>query len=264
MRLARWGVLALCMAVVAGCGGASSEKPTSTSSDRPSSFAGAGARTIAAGTARFRLSVNGSVGGIDVSADESGTLSFTGQRAHIYKLLLSGGLPQEVIIDGPFEYANGNVEAAMNDATIKPWTKLDTRRLTLKQRLASANELAHVRAAAYLVYGVAHAVRVGAGPGGTIRFRGTVDPARLAARLPPSLRDSIVLAVRNDYVDGPFPADFWLDRAGRIARVHVAYTTPGGGRIAVTARYSNFGMRVKLALPPVRSIQDITPEAVTR
>jgi len=248
----------LVILALAGCGGSSGKKATAVTQG-PRTIAGVGVRTIAAGTARFTLSVTGFIGGINVGADENGTLSFAGQRAHIYKLLLSGGIPEEVIIDGPYEYANGDVQAAMNDSTVKAWTKLDTRRLTAKERAASGNELAHVRAPAFLIEGVDHAVLVGEGPGGTAHFRGTVDPARLAAKLPVALRESIVIAVRNDYVNGPFPADFWVDAKGRVRRVHVSYRTHGGGRITVNATYSDFGMPVKIVLPPARGTQVITP-----
>ena len=117
-------------------------------------------------------------------ADERGTIAFVRPRAHIYKLLLSGGIPEEVIVDGPYVYTNGNVQAAMNDTTVKPWTKLDTRRLTARQRRSNGDELAHVRAPAYLIDGVAHLRRVGVGSGGVVHVQGMVDPARLAAHVP--------------------------------------------------------------------------------
>lgn len=244
--------------VLAACGGGHATS-TSTAEAGPDSIAGAGASTIGAGTARFTLSVTGDIGGANVSAEERGSLAFAGERAHIYKLVLSGGIPEELIVDGPIEYANGNVEAAMNDSTIRPWTRLDRRRLSAKQRLTSDNELAHVRAPAYLIDGVAHAVRIGPGPGGTTHFRGTVDPARLVSHLPAALRPSITIAVRNDYADRPFPADFWIDSKHRVRRVHVTYRTERGGRISVNATYSNFGAPVQLGLPPASAIQDITP-----
>lgn len=248
--------------VVAGCGGGPA-KPVASPTPSPPSIDGAGARaigekTVAAGTARFTLTITGAIGGANISADERGALAFTRQEAHIYKLLLSGGIPQEQIIDGPFEYANGDVEAAMNDPSVKAWTKLDTRRLTAKQRLSSENELAHVRAPAYLIDGVAHAVRIGTSRG-TTHLRGTVDPALLATRLPVALRESIVVAVRNDYADKAFPADFWVDSNDRVRRVHVSYRTPGGGRITLNATYYDYGAAVPLKLPPARGTQVITP-----
>ena len=79
----------------------------------------------------------------------------------------------------------------MNDTSVKPWTKLDTRRLTASQRRSNGDELAHVRAPAFLIEGVARATRVG-GTAALVHLRGMVDPARLAARLPASIRSSIM------------------------------------------------------------------------
>ena len=182
-------------------------------------------------------------------ADERGAVAFVRPRAHIYKLLLSGGIPEEVIVDGPYVYTNGNVQAAMNDTTVKPWTRLDTRRLTARQQQSNGDELAHVRAPAYLIEGVAHLRRVGVGSGGVVHVRGVVDPARLAAHVPPSIRASILAAVARDYTRRPFPADFWIDPKGRVRRVHVSYRTGSSGRIVVTATYSDFGAPVALGLP---------------
>ena len=243
-------VLALTVLALAGCGSSRHAAP---------GLADATARTTAAGTARFTLSVTGAIGGVDVSASENGTVAFTRRRAHIYKLVLGGGLPQEVVIDGPFTYTNGDVEAAMNDPTVKPWTKLDTRRLPAKQRLDSPDELAHVRAAAFLADGVADPKLVGGGPDHTTHYSGTVDPVRLAARLPAGLRRSIAATVRNDYAAGRFAADFWVDPTGRLTHVHVAYSTSATGRIVVDETFSDYGAPVVLGLPPAREIQDISP-----
>ena len=54
---------------------------------------------------------------------------------------------------GPFTYTNANVQAALNDPRCKPWTKLDTRKLTPKQRRDQPDELAHVRGPRHLPTG---------------------------------------------------------------------------------------------------------------
>ncbi len=260
MRRMRQAVaLGMLILLLAGCGSTAKVAPVTSPSVPAASLAGSGPRTTS-GTARFTLSVAGVIGGVNVSADENGTVSFVKPSAHIYKLVLGGGIPQELVVDGPITYTNGDVEAAMNDPSVKPWTKLDTRRLTAKQRSSESDELMHVRAPAYLVYGVTGAKRLGAGGAdGTTHFRGTVDLVRLAARLPAEDRADILAAVRRDYVDHPFQADFWVDSSGRVRRVHVSYRTPGGGRIVVNAAYSGFGTQVDLAVPPPRDVQDITP-----
>ena len=254
--------LLLAAALFAGCGGSGRrESGTTTAAPAPApvDVAQAGARTTGAGTARFTLTIAGSVGDLGMRADERGTVAFVRPRAHIYKLLATGGIPEELIVDGPFEYANGDIQAAMNDPSVKPWTKLDTRRLSARQRSSNGDELSHVRAPAYLIDGVAHATRIGTTPGGLVHVRGMVDPALLAARVPAPVRAGVVAAVASDFTDRPFPADFWLDAKGRVRRVHVSYANGANGRITLDATYSGFGSPVPLGLPPASHVQDISP-----
>jgi hypothetical protein len=239
--------LALAAMVIPGCGGSPRSQPVDLSTAR--------AKTIAAGTVRFTLSVAADLGGTRVQSEENGTASFSRRRAHLYKLVPGGGLPREVVVIGPYTYSNANVQAALGDLTVKPWTRLDTRRLSAAQRGGQPDELAHVLAPAYLSDGVANAKRVGSADDGTTRFTGRVDPARLARRVPAV----IMAAVRNDYANRPFKASFWLDENGRIRRVRVAYETNRGSTITVDARYSDFGSGVDVTLPRADKIQDISP-----
>jgi hypothetical protein len=225
-------------------------------------FAGASSRTVARGTASFTLLIGAAVGNASVRSGETGTVSFSDRRAHFYKVLPGGGLPQEIILDGPFAYTNANVAAALKDSRVKPWTKLDTRRVPVSDRKTHPDELAHVRIVAYLADGVSGAKRVGVvtvkGQRRT-HFRGLVDPKRLVARAPAAERTALRTAVRNDYLSTPFLADFWLDDAGRVRQVRVTYRTAGGGQIFIEGGFSNFGTKIDLTLPAANKIQDITP-----
>jgi hypothetical protein len=238
--------LAFVALVLIGCGGTSS---------RPVDLSEARAKTTAAGTVHFALGVAANVAGRTLRADESGTASFTRPRAHVYKLVAGGGLPREIVVIGPYTYSNANVQAALGDPTVKPWTKLDTRRLSPAQRRAEPDELAHVLAAAYLSDGVAHAKRLGSQKDGTTRFSGRVDPALLARRVPPA----IMTAVRTDYSSRPFDATFWLDDRGRVRRVLAEYNTDKGSTIKVDTAYSDFGTGIDLRVPRADQIQDISP-----
>jgi hypothetical protein len=247
--------LLLLLPVLSACGG-------SKHAADPVGFAGASSRTVASGTASFTLSIRALIAGTSVRSSERGTVSFAGHQAHFYKLVPNGGLPQEIVLDGPLTYTNANVDAAMNDPSVKPWTKLDTRRLSAAQRKKYPDELAHVRVVAYLADGVTGAKRIGietVGGKRTTHFRGLVDPARLVAKAPAADRGAFRIAVHNDYLATPFLANFWLDDAGRVRRVVVDYRTAGGGRIIVDAGFSDFGAKVNLAVPPAKEIQDITP-----
>jgi hypothetical protein len=237
--------VALAAFVLAGCGGSS----------RPVDFAGARAHTTGARTAHFTLDVTADLGGSKVTSAESGSASFVRRLAHLYKLQPGGGLPRELVMIGPYTYTNANVEAALNDSSVKPWTKLDTRRLSAKQRRAEADELAHVLAPAYLADGVAKPQRIGSEKDGTTHFTGRVDPSLLARRVPAA----IMAAVRNDYANRPFDASFWLDEHGRVRRVLVRYDTVKGSPITIDAAYSGFGSRVDVTVPRADQIQDISP-----
>jgi hypothetical protein len=263
-------VSAIAAGALAGCGGSSQATRTATTETAPTttvaapaalspSFASARARTTGAGPVQFRLVIKAIVGGSPVVAEENGTVSFVERRAHLYKQIPGSTVPQELVLLGPFTYTNANVQAALADPTVKPWTKLDTRRLTAKQLHAQPDEFAHVVAPAYLPDGVAQPKRSGVGPNGTTRFTGVVDPARLARRIPAAVRVSIVTAVRNDYSTTPFPATFWLDAGGRVRRVRVAYTTAQGSQITVDTSYSSFGTKIDVRLPAAGDITDITP-----
>jgi hypothetical protein len=246
--------LLLLVIVLSACGGS-----THASSVQ---FAGASGRTVAAKTASFTLTISAMIAGASLRSSEAGAVSFVDRRAHFYKLVPGGGIPQEIILDGPFAYTNANVDAALKDSRIKPWTKLDTRKVPAADLESHPDELAHVRVLPYLAEGVDGAKRIDDETVGGQRlthFRGLVDPARLLARAPAADRAAFRTAVANDYLATPFIADFWLDDAGRIRHVRVDYRTAGGGRIVVNAKLSNFGGKIDLTLPDPSKIQDITP-----
>ena len=251
----RLSILLLLVVALSACGGGSS-------SSKAPDPAAARSTTVAEGTARFTVLIDATIGGNAVRSSETGTLSFAERQAHVYKLVPGGGLGQELIFDGPYTYTNANVEAALNDRSVKPWTKLDSRRLSAKERSSRPDELAHVRVLVHLPDGVESATRLASvtvADERVTQFRGLVHPTQVVARAPAAERRGIAQALRNDYPAKPFLASFWLDDAGRVRRVLVSYNTPGGSEISLDGRFSGFGTKVDLTLPPARSIQDITP-----
>jgi len=240
--------------VAAACGGSKQSSPDG--------LAGASARTVAAKTASFSLAISGNIGSMSLESHETGALSFTERRAHFYKLVPNGGMPQEIVLDGPFAYTNANVDAALKDPSVKPWTKLDTRRVPPAQMRAHPDELSHVRVVAYLADGVGHASKIGTDKiegDEQVHYRGVVDPVQVVAGAPAAERAALRTAIRNDYLAKPFPADFWVDSDGRVRRVLVGYRTAGGGQIVVDGRFSEFGVKLDLQVPAPSKIQDITP-----
>jgi hypothetical protein len=248
-------IVAVLALPLAACGGSS--KPAAATG-----VSGATARTIAAKTASFSLLISGTVGSMSLESSESGSVSFSDRRAHFYKLVPGGGTPQEIVLNGPYDYTNANIDAALKDSSVRPWTKLDTRRVPPAQLRSRPDELAHVRAVAYLASGVAHASKIGSDTIDGVaqgHYRGVVDPARVVAKAPAADRAALRIAVGNDYLTKPFPADFWIDDGGRVRRVLVGYRTPGGGQIVVDGRFSDFGVKLDLSIPAASRIQDITP-----
>ncbi len=226
-------------------------------------LSGASGRTVAAKTASFTLVISAKIGSLALQSSETGSFSFSERRAHFYKLVPGGGTPQEVVLDGPYAYTNANVAAALKDSRVKPWTKLDTRRVPAAQMRSHPDELAHVRVFAYLANGVGKASTIGtdliAGEP-QVHYRGVVDPARVVRAAPVGDRAALRTAIANDYLARPFLADFWLDAAGRVRRVLVGYRTGGGGQIVVDGRFAEFGVKVDLTVPPAADVQDITPK----
>ena len=230
MRLA--ALLALSALLVAGCGGSSAD-----SEQEHPSFAGV-----------RRAHQGGRPGAVpDVDRHQrrrhedhrrgERDHSFAQRRAHLYKQLPGGQFPQELVVIGPYTYTNANVQAALNDPSVPPWTKLDTRRLTPKQRRDQPDELAHVQAPVYLPAGVSAATYGGKERDGTFRFSGRVDPKRLAGSAPASIRT----ALANDY-----PAEPSRRRSGSTTRAASGacssrYATPQ--RHEADARHDLLGLR---------------------
>jgi hypothetical protein len=221
-----------------------------------SDVARSAARTTAAGTARFTLSVSAAFAGGAVRTRERGAVSFRRRQAHFYKLVPNDPVPEEQIVDGPLVYSNTNVIAALSDPTVKPWTKVDTRRLPKGKR--GPGELDHVRALAYLVNGLVGARRVGQSSA-LVHLRGRVDPRRVLDGVPAGQRTEIRSVLRTDYSQGPFRADFWLDRKGRVRRLLVSYSTPKGTRFTIDGSLSGFGAHVHVRPPPAREVADLSP-----
>src|SRR5581483_11368196 len=189
-------------------------------------------------------------------AHDSGTIAFDASRAHLYKLEPGTSVPGEVIVVGPITYTNANVQAALNSPGVRPWTKLDTRKLPARLRRSRPDELAHVVAPVFLASG-ARKVRLARTVADGAVYWARIDPALVARRVPAAERTIVSTALRGDYPRRQFNAKFWLDAHGRIRRVIVAYATARGTPVAIDTSYSGFGARVAVKPPPANRVTDI-------
>jgi hypothetical protein len=245
--------------VAAGCGAAKqAAQPPKPIAAPP--FSRALARTTVAKTVKFAQITSIDVSGSKVSAYTNGTASFVDRLGHLYRIEPGNNVPGEIIVDGPLVYQNANAQATLNDPTVQPWTKLDTRRLSAKERSQHPDDLAHALAPAYLAAGVAKPRLVRTTPTRAV-FTGVVDPDAVASHVPAAERALVAAAVHGDYPAKPFPARFWLDARGRLRRVRVSYTTAGGTPVTVDTSYDAFAVPVDTTTPPARDVKDVTPKS---
>ncbi|HZU19886.1 MAG TPA: hypothetical protein VE982_01580 [Gaiellaceae bacterium] len=245
-------VLALC---AAACGSASHR---AAPPPRLPPFASAPGLTLRTGSAHLTQTTSIVVGGAQVDAHDTGTVAFDGSRAHLYKLSPASNVPGEVIVVGPITFSNADVQASLMSGDVRPWTRLDTRKLTAGEERNRPDELAHVLAPAYLAYG-ARAVSLARRVADGAVYWARIDPALVLRRVPRARRALIAKALSGDYPAKDFNAKFWIDRRDRIRRVIVAYATAQGTPVAIDTSYDSFGVRVPVAPPPAREVKDITP-----
>ena len=249
-------VLLILASTLAGCGGGASE-PT---------LADATQRTTADGSAAFQLTIEALVGGNPVLATETGTVSFDSRRAHLYKLVPGGGLPQEIVIDGPVVYSNANVEAAMHDTTIPPWTTPRHPAAERESSVAQPARRARPTSAPSPTSPMASRARRSARLGGGDRRRATRSVPRLR-RPSPRRRAGARGPARRPRPDAPRRLSREVVRGRVLARrataVSAAFTSstgrPAGTLISLDGRFSLFGSNVDLTLPAADKIKDITP-----
>jgi hypothetical protein len=215
------------VAALAACG-SSSSKPVDL---------GAAARGLT--SARFTITIRANVAGIAAETQENGTVSFTARRAHVYKLTGGSGqaTPVELIYDGDLVYSNANVMLALANPGVRPWIRQ-------RRNAAHVDDVDHVQALALLATATTGATRLGKD-----HYRARVEPSRLAPRLRK--------VVRADFKATAFPAEFWLDRNGLLARVLVSYRTARGGAITVDCVFAEPGAHVDVTPPAPRDVETV-------
>ena len=126
--------------IAAGCGAAKQAAPPPKPIGAPD-FRRALARTTAAKTVKLAQITSINVSGANVSAYTNGTAAFATRLGHLYRIEPGNNVPGEIIVDGPLVYENANAQATLNDPTVQPWTKVDTRRLSVKEGSQQPDDL---------------------------------------------------------------------------------------------------------------------------
>ena len=152
----------------------------------------------------------------------------------------------------------------------KPWVKVDAATLARLAQLAGGDigaqltgapldALAYLRAVSGDVQIVGPDIVAGEP---TTRYRGVVDPQKVADQLPPALRPEAGRLA--GHVGQPLPADLWIDAEGRLrklvltADLHQAGPAGAGAQpVTLTLVLSDFGTAVDATPPPADQVVDV-------
>ena len=266
MEPMRFAPLALVALLLAGCGGSSSHKATSTTTTITTpvsspSFAAARARTTRARPSPFQAADRGTCG----RRHRHGR----GERHRLVHRAARASLQADPRLPGSRRAGHARPvhlrEREHPSGARRPIGQaVDEARHATPDRRATANagRTSSRTWSPRFISPTACAVarQAGRAANGTTRFTGVVDPARLARRVPPSVRASISTAVANDYAATPFPGDVLAGRPG--AHPTCPRRLPHRRRdrgSSSTPRTAGFGSKVDVTLPAADDIADVSP-----
>jgi hypothetical protein len=279
--------VALAGLVLAGCANAPVLHRTSAE-DSLARVQGAAATTTQARSARFSMTVRTSFAGEQVPASTAtteGVYDYAAHKGQMDTTVKMAGIPfrttQRTLVIGsavytklptPPELPDG--EAAIWEGHHKPWVKLES-----PKELAGHSGLGPdfgpgpsdgpgdpTEALRYLQAASSKAEVVGTeqvrGVPST-RYAVTLDAAKLPAHVPKEFQG----LVEEAGLAFPRPADIWIDRQGRLRKIHYALTmkVPGAGAAApvtteTTLELYDFGVEVHVVPPPASQVEVIRPD----
>jgi hypothetical protein len=227
------------------------------------------ASTASTGTARGLLTVTH--GSRTVTATGVGSFDGGAAQAEI-ALVEGGGAPSAEITvvrtkDAIFAKLPGGTNPLAAD---KPWVSVDAATLTRLTQMALGDLAAQVTGApldalAYLK-GVSGDVQV-VGPDTTrgeptTRYRGSVDPQKVAEQLPAAVRPQAAQA--GGQLGQTLPVDIWIDEQGRLRKLvltadvdKVQGAPPASGLATLTVELWDFGTLVDVTAPPADQVVDV-------
>ena len=278
---------ALAGLVLAGCANAAVLDRASPE-DSLARVQGAAAKVTEAGSARLSMTVRTIFAGEEVAASTATTVGVYDYAAHEGQMdttIKEAGLPFRSTIrtlvigstvyvktpDPPEEVVDGS---PVLEEHHKPWTKLE-----LPKELAGQGGLGlgagpvpdasggdPTVALSYLKGAASKVELIGSEQlrgTPTTRYAVTLDAAKVAAQAPEEFQgfaDASGLAF-------PKPADVWIDKQGRLRKIHYRVTmnapgeaTPTAMTIESTLELYDFGVAVHVTPPPANQVEVIRPE----
>lgn len=228
------------------------------------------ATTAGSGTARGLLTVTS--GGHTVTATGVGDFESGAARAEIALADGAGAPATEITVVRTLDAIYVKVPGSLNPlATGKPWVSVDAATLTRLASMALGDLGAQVAGApldalAYLraVSGDVQVVGPDTTRGeATTRYRGAIDPRKVAGQLPAAVRPEAGTAAGQ--LGQNLPADLWIDGAGRLRKLVVTADPslvdgaagPGAGVATVTVELWEFGAPVDATAPPQDQVVDV-------
>jgi hypothetical protein len=220
--------------------------------------AGALARTVAAGSARTAIvvSVTGSARATTLRGE--GTTDFRRRRGEL--TLHLGDLGQgDILAVFDKDVVYEKLPAAGTD---RPWIKLDLARL-LGGGLdpINGNDPGQTLRLLHGLSGVREVGRDTVRGAATRHYRATLDLARVADQLAPGARTTYLRLLRAQG-SSRRPAELWIDERGLLRRLR--YTSSGNGAAGtakvtstITTEYYDFGVPVRVRIPPADQVRDV-------
>jgi hypothetical protein len=253
--------------VLAGCGGdAVSFDPAASA-----------ATTVDAKSAKLAFDTSIEGGGQTLHMTGSGAADLENRRARMIfdvgDLLSGSGLPASpneqwtILSDGFVVYMNAPTLARQLPGA-KEWLKLDvaklakTRNIDVGQfRQLTQNDptqmLEYLRATSGKIDEVGEEDVRGVP---TTHYRAKVDLDKVAEQAPPKLRKAFrasIQSLKRGIASGEIPVDVWVDEQNRVRRLQEHLTVAGGGRIAFSVDFFDFGTPVSVSAPPPADTLDL-------
>jgi len=276
-------VPALAAVVVAGACGpkTASDQGASTPAPGPVELvAAAGPRSCAVDTGRLVVEVQTSGGTTDGKVELTSNVTFDQSARRVAASVEAAGMTVQTVVDGDVVYVQFPLVGRLLGTTT-PWVKISdpadgsAASKAWGQALGDAGAFAGVDSCdvVALLRGVGSVTEVGpeAVDGvGTTHYSAVVDPRRAVDSLPADQRSGVSAAL-DRYADGvTVPVEVWIDGDGIVRKLTATLDRGslggpghGSGTVAMSARLTDIGTPVDIAVPPADQVSEFDPSSIS-